>query len=197
MTMKNAKTQEEVKVIEKVFDFIMHICPHDLKKAAKEFKEGVEAQSVNNERGYTRGLTSYFLLERKTNLGLTPMELAQSFPLDFFTKQDRKIINNFVDHTTSIFDVKRKNGKEILLEDAVSGRRYLVKTIDFPDVLENGEFVKAILVKKLEGDYFFYGNVLTYARAEGLKMKEYLLKNIGKIKKRQKPEIEWKIEYKK
>ena len=93
--------------------------------------------------------------------------------------------------------MKRKNGKEILLEDAVSGRRYLVKTIDFPDVLENGEFVKAILVKKLEGDYFFYGNVLTYARAEGLKMKEYLLKNIGKIKKRQKPEIEWKIEYKK
>ncbi|MBS3114104.1 hypothetical protein J4448_03305 [Candidatus Woesearchaeota archaeon] len=195
--MEKAKKQEEVIVIEKVFDFITHTFPKDLKKAAKEFKKSVEAQAANDERDYTRGLMSYFLLERKINLGLTPMELAQSFPLDFFTKQDRKIINNFVDHTTSIFDVKRKNGKEILLEDAVSGRRYLVKTIDFPDVLENGEFVKAILVKKLEGDYFFYGNVLTYARAEGLKMKEYLLKNIGKIKKRQKPEIEWKIEYKK
>ncbi len=195
--MKKIKKQEEVVVIEKVFDFITHTFPKDLKKAAKEFKKSVEAQVANDKRDYTRGLMSYFLLERKTNLELTPMELAQSFPLDFFTKQDKEIINNFVDHISSIFEVKRKDGKEILLEDAVSGRVYLVKTIDFPDVLENGEFVKTILVKKLEGDYFFYGNVLTYTRAEGLKMKEYLLKNIGKIKKKHKPEVEWGVKYKK
>lgn len=195
--MKKDRKQKEVIVVGKVFDFITHTFPNELKKAAKEFKKSLEAQLAQDKRAYSRGLMSYFLLERKINLGLTPMELAQSFPLDFFTKQDREIISNFVGYRTSIFEVKRKDGKNILLEDAVSERVYLVKTIDFPDVLENGEFVKAALVKKFEGNYFFYGNVFTYARAEGLKMKEYLLKNMGKIKKRQKPEIEWEVEYKK
>ena len=124
------------------------------------------------------------------------MELAYSFPLDFFTNKDREIIRNFIEHKTSLFEFKSKDGKDILLEDSVSGKMFLVKTIDFPDVLENGDFLKATLVKKIDGDYFFYGNVSTYAKEDGLKMNNFILQNIDKIKKKKNLEVEWEIEYK-
>ena len=58
MDKEKAKKQEEVKVIEKVFDFIIHIFPKDLKKAEKEFKKSSEVQSARDERTYQRGLIS-------------------------------------------------------------------------------------------------------------------------------------------
>lgn len=194
--MKRAKKQEEIVVIEKVFDFITHTFPKEMKKAAKEFRKSPEAETAQDERSYSRGFISWFLLERETNLGLTPMELAYNFPLDFFTAQDRKIIKNFTEHVLSLFEVKRINNKRFLLKNVVDSKEYTVKTIDFPNVLEEDDCIQALIVKKLEGHYFFYGNVFTYARAEGLKIKEYLLKNVGKIRKRPKPEIEWEISYK-
>jgi hypothetical protein len=53
------------------------------------------------------------------------------------------------------------------------------------------------MIKKYEGHFFFYGNVWTYTKEEGMNIKDYLLKNIKKKRKTQKPEIEWEIKYKK
>lgn len=187
----------EVTVIEKVFDFVVHTFPKELKKASKEFKKSDEAEAAKDERTYERGLLSWFLLERKTNLGLTPMELAYLCPLDCFTNRDRRIIKNFIEHTISLFEVKKIHNKDYLLENVIDKKEHLVNTIDFPDIVKEGEFIRALIVKKLEGGYFFHGNVLTYTKQDGLEIRDFLLKNIKKIKKRKKPKIEWEIRYKK
>lgn len=194
--MTRGKGQPEAQVIGKVLDFINNLFPHELKRATKEFRTTQEAKIVSDEAAYYRGLLSYFLIQRTIN-GATPMEYAISFPLGFFTKKDKRIIANFVGHIESLFVVKQiSNGrKDFLLQDITNHKEYLVKTIDFPDLLKEGDIISALIVKKVEGTYFFYSNVLTYDTENALKMKKWLIRKRNEIQKRMVPEIDWEIIY--
>ena len=112
------------------------------------------------------------------------MEHAFLFPFDYFSRQDKQIIDNFVDHIESLFVIMDIKGKDYTLKNTVNGRKYLVKTIDFPELIKKGQTVRALIVKRLDGYYFFYGNVWTYSAEEEKEMKEYVQRLVKKSKKK-------------
>ena len=193
MIMTRGKIQPETKVIRKVLGFINNLHPKELQKANKEFQATQEAQSAKDDTTYYSGFLSYFLLQRKIK-GATPMEYALLFPLDFFTKNDRKIIRNFVEYNDSLFQVVHINRKDYLIKNVIDSKKYLIKTIDFPNLLKVNDYISALIVKSQKGSYFFYGNVRAYSKENGEELKKYVLKNIKKIKPRHYPEIEWEID---
>lgn len=201
MKTKKPKRPKEVIAIDKVLGMINYLFPREIKKAEKAYEKTQEGEWAKGREEYDRGLNAYFVLKHIIK-GATPIEYANSFPLSYFSQEDRKVIKNFLNFNESLFEVKAISGnrKDYSIED-IDGKAYLVKTIDFPDVLKEGEFIRAILIKNLAGDYFFYGNVLSYSREEGPKVKDALLAIMKKEGQwpliRETPEIEWEIEQKK
>ena len=82
-----------------------------------------------------------------------------------------------------LFQTKIDIEKELVKGNKSNADLYalIIKTIDFPAKLNMGDLISATIVQKLEGDYFFYGNVATYSKKEGQRMKNFMLKEIGKL----------------
>lgn len=170
--------QLEVEVINKVVDFVMHMHPDETKRALKEYDSSQEAKITKDDRSYQRGFLSWFLLQKRLRNEITPIELAYLFPLDYFTKKEKLIIKNFMNSINSLFQVKDISGnkKDFILVNMWDRKKYKVKTIDFPDILKKKDYIRALIVKKVEGDYFFYGNVWTYEENDALSIKEEFIK---------------------
>lgn len=177
-----SNVQPEIQVIGKVLDFIDHTFPGELKKASQEYEKTTEAKTAKGTSEFYNGFLSYFLLQRKINGG-TPMEHAFLFPFDYFSRQDKQIINNFVDHIESLFEIVDVKGKDYTIRNTVNGRKYLVNTIDFPVLIKKEQLVRALIVKRNEGSYFFYGNVWTYAPEDEKEMREYVQRFVKSKKK--------------
>ena len=190
---RDNKKPQEVELIWKVVDFITNIHPNEIKKASKEFQK-IDNTKLGRE-AYERELLAWFLLKRNIK-GATPMEYAYSFPLDFFTREDKEIIKNFINYIESFFEVAKisKDKKDYEIVDITSNKRYLIKTIDFPDVLQEKGFIRALIVKK-GNHYFFYGNVAQYTKKEEKRLKKEILSGYYAHKKRESLEIKWDIEY--
>ena len=188
------KENQEAKVIGKVLQFINSMFPKELKKANKEYQNTQEAKMTTDKALYYRGFLSYFLIQRMIN-GATPMEYAYSLPLNYFSNVEKTIIQRFINHTESLFEIKliSKNRKNFLIIDVTNNKKYSVITLDFPDILKEHDIIRALIVKKTKQDYFFYGNVWSYNKQEALKTKMPILLEIKE--KRKIPKIEWDIRY--
>ncbi|MBI2671796.1 hypothetical protein HYX16_02585, partial [Candidatus Woesearchaeota archaeon] len=77
-----------------------------------------------------------------------------------------------------------RNRKDYLIQNVLDDRKYLVKTIDFPSKLIIGDFISALIIKKLDDNYFFYGLVISFSRENGLKIKKDFLKKYEELKNR-------------
>jgi hypothetical protein len=79
----------------------------------------------------------------------------------------------------SFFEVKgiSNNRKDFLLSNVTTNNEFLVKTLDLKGPkIKVGDFFTARIVKKLDGEYFFYGLMNSYDKDEGLKIKNDILK---------------------
>lgn len=189
---------KEIILVDKVVDMINNVFPQELKRAVKVYQKEPEAKNCKRDIDFSRGFLSWFLLKRTVQGGITPMELAYSFPLDYFTAEERKIIKNFLNFRESVFEIINisDNKKDYLLQDVLTNKEFLIKTIDFDSVLSGGDFVIATVVSKIEGDYFFYGNVGAYSREVGLKVKKSLIEANKRVRRpiaKRNVEVEWEI----
>ena len=196
------KEPKEKIVVEKVFDMINYLFPHELEKARKKYKGAQENKWFKTQEESIRGFTKWFLLNYRIDKGATPMEVAYSCPLPYFTKQEKQILESFMKFTESLFKVKSisPNKKDYIVSDQVDGKDYLVKTIDLNKGFSVRDFLFATLVKSYDKGYFFYGNIAAYSNKEGEKIRKAMQEGMRRLKVPRKkfyPEIEWEIGYKK
>ena len=97
------------------------------------------------------------------------------------------MIGNFLAFKKTLFEIKyiSRNRKDYLIQDVLDDRKYLVKTIDFPSKLIIGDFINALIIKRLDDNYFFYGLVTSFSRENGLEIKKDFLKKYEELKSKQ------------
>ncbi|MDP4039275.1 MAG: hypothetical protein Q8P57_01735 [Candidatus Pacearchaeota archaeon] len=182
---KEGEKPLEVKLIEKVCLLILGMFPEEEEKAYEKYilENKNKLDKMKSDIDFERGFQEWFLLEYRLPNGVTPMELAFS-QSKLFNKKEMSMIGNFLVNVNSLFEVKKisENRKDYVLENTMDNQEYIVETIDFPDILKEGDFINSILVKKNLGNFFFYGNVATYSEKEGQKMKDFILKELNKTK---------------
>jgi hypothetical protein len=186
---------KELDIIGKVLDFINQLFPQELKKAKKEFDKTQEVKIVNTEREYYRGFLAYFLIKRTIN-GATPMEYAYTSHMNYFKREEKQIIKNFIEYVDSLFEIKQinKNKKDFLLQNVIDKKEYLVKTIDFPtNILSEEDFIRTLIVRRKLTEYFFYGNVSAYNPKEGRALKKSICSKLKEMPTKNVPEIKWTI----
>ncbi len=113
------------------------------------------------------------------------MEHAFLFPFGYFTRRDKRIISNFINHIESLFEIIKVEGRDYTIKNLVNGREYLVMTIDFPSKAERGDLIRALIVRRSIGSYFFYGNVWTYSPEDEKELRAYVQRLVkNKMKRR-------------
>ncbi len=199
--MKKKKITPESEFIGKVRGMIDHLYPNIEEEMREEFihENPHILKLAERKSDFRLGFHSWFLLKFEFPSGATAMEMADSFPMDFFNKDDKKIIKNFLNYKESLFEIIKisNDKKEYTLRDLSDNKEYLVKTIDLPAKLEVKELVQAILVKNLNEEYFFYGLVISFTIYEEKGFIKEILKEIKEETKarkiRAKEKIEWDI----
>ncbi|MBI2631962.1 hypothetical protein HYW75_03090 [Candidatus Pacearchaeota archaeon] len=201
MTKEIKKTWES-ELIGKVRSMINHLYPgieeelgevyiHENEPAMKIIKRKVD---------FRLGFHAWFLLKHEFPSGATAMEMANSFPMDYFNKKEKKMIKNFLDYKESLFEILKisEDKKDYTIKDLSDKKVYLVKTIDLPVGFKEKDFVQAIIVKNIESNYFFYGTIMSFDILDQKKFIKEILNEFkieNKIRKeRENEEIEWEIQ---
>ena len=180
----------ETKLIEKIIDVINYYFPGEEKIALEKFKKekSEEISLMPSKMDFARGFQAWFLLDYLIKDEFTPMEFISANPEKYFTKKEIKMINKFINNERGFYEILdiTNNKKDYILKNVMNKKVINVKTIDFPAKLKAGEFIYAVPVEKLGGNYFFYGNVASYSKEEGQKVMDYLIKESDKINKEDK-----------
>ena len=198
---KHIKKAQEAEVIGKIRGMIDHLYPEMEEKMREAFiHENEEVfKIIKRKVDFRLGFHAWFLLKFEFPSGATAMEMADSFPMDFFNKEDKKVIKNFLNYKESLFEIVKitEDRRDYTIKDLLDKKEYLVKTLDLPPKFNEKEFIQAIIVKNLEGDYFFYGAIQSY---KFLNQKKFINEILDKIsledeirKERSKEEIEWEF----
>lgn len=196
---KTIEKAPEAQLIGKVRSFIDYMYPGIEDKTREIFihenEEGFKV--IKRKVDFRLGFHAWFLLKYIFPSGATAMEMADSFPMDFFLKKDKKIIKNFLNYKESLFEILKisKDKKDYLIRDLMDNKKYLIKTLDLPAKFEEKTLINAIIVKNTSKDYFFYGGVISfdiYNKKEFIRefLKEIKAENKER-KERESVELEW------
>jgi len=192
----------EAEVIGKIRGMIDHLYPGIEEEMREVFiHENEDAfKVVRRKVDFRLSFHAWFLLKFEFPSGATAMEMADSFPMDFFTKNDKKVNKNFLDYKESLFEITAisKDDRDYTIKDITDKKEYLVKTLDLPSKFKKNELIQAIIVKNLKKDYFFYGVVKSFTISNKKKFIKEILKEIrfeSKLRdRRAKEKIEWEIQ---
>lgn len=190
----------ETKLIEKIEDVINSCFPKIREIALKQFKKekADEISLIQTKQDFHRGFQAWFLLTYLIEGKFTPMEFISGNPVNYFTKKELQMVDKFINNKKGLYEIINisKNKKDFFLKNVANNETILVKTIDFPSKLKKGEYIYAIPVRKLDNNYFFYGNVISYSKENGEGIKKIFLEKLGKmqiLKKQKEHDINIKI----
>ncbi len=192
----------EARMIGKVRGMIDHLYPGVEEKSREHFVHEHEyaMKVIKRKVDFRLAFHAWFLLKYEFPSGATAMEMADSFPMDFFTADEKKMIKNFLVYKESLFEILKisENKRDYMIKDLLDKRTYFIKTLDLPAHFSKGQLIKAIIIKNLEGDYFFYGAVQSF---DINNRKEFIKEMIQVIKlenilreEREGGVIEWEID---
>jgi len=166
MTKNIINKAPEAKMIGKVRGMIDHLYPGIEEKAREIFIHEHESamKIIRRKVDFRLAFHAWFLLKYEFSSRATAMEMADSFPMDFFNKDDKKMIKNFLNYKESLFEILEisEDKKNYTIRDLLDNNFYLIKTFDLPARFSKEDLIKAIIIKNLDGDYFFYGAVQAY-----------------------------------
>jgi len=176
----------ETKLIEKIQDVINYYFPKATAEALSKFKKEKEEEIplMRTKVDFARGFQAWFLLKYLIEGKFTPMEFISGNPAGYFTKKELQMVGNFLDNKKGLYEIISisKNKKDYIIKNVVNNDVTTVKTINFPAKLSVKEYIYAIPVKRLDGNYFFYGNVACYSRKNGEHIKKVFLEEWKKQK---------------
>lgn len=196
---KKALEAELIGKVRSMMDYLYPGIEEDLREDYIHENQHV-FKAVKRKVDFRLGFHAWFLLKHEFPSSATAMELAYSFPMDYFNETEKKMIKNFLRYKESLFEIIKisDNHKDYTIKDLSDKKVYLVKTIDLPDGFKEKNIIQAIIIRNLKGDYFFYGTVISfdvYNRKEFVKEILNEIKIEEKIRKeRGKEEIEWEIQ---
>ncbi|MFH1376060.1 MAG: hypothetical protein ABIH25_00320 [Candidatus Woesearchaeota archaeon] len=158
----------ETKLIEKIIDVTGYCFPGAEEEALKQFNK-VKAKEISVMRtkvDFDRGFQTWFLLKYLIEEKFTPMEVISGNPSNYFTKRELQMVDNFLNNKEGFYEIISisRDKKDFTIKNVMNSEIISVKTIDFPNKLSKGEHIYTIPVQKLDGNYFFYGNVTCYSK---------------------------------
>ncbi len=161
MNKKKINKAPEAKMIGKVRGMINHLYPGIEEKSREIFIHNHEyaMNVIKRKVDFRLAFHAWFLLKYEFPSKATAMEMADSFPMDFFSKDEKKMIKNFLNYKESLFEILEisEDNRDYTIKDFLDKRRYLIKTLDLPAKFSKGELIKATIIKNIEGNYFFMG----------------------------------------
>jgi len=201
MNKKAINKAPEARMIGKVRSMIEHLYPGIEEEAREIFvHENEEAMEVIKRKvDFRLGFHAWFLLKFEFPSEATAMEMADSFPMDYFNGKEKKMIKNFLNYKESLFEILEisKDMRDYKIKDLLDKRAYLIKTLDLPAKFSKGQLIKTMIIKNIERDYFFYGAVQSYDIQNKNKFIKELLREIkleNAIRKERKGGVvEWEI----
>ncbi len=156
----------EIEMISKVRSMIEYMYPRIEEEAREIFiHENEEVMKIIKRKADFRwAFQAWFLLKYEFPSEATGMEMADAFPMKFFTKNEKKAIKNFLDYKESLFEILKisEDKRDYKIKDLLDKRTYLIKTFDLPAKFSGGQLIKTMIIKNLREDYFFYGGVKSY-----------------------------------
>ena len=208
MSINNIKKKKlmnkapEAEMISKVRGMVDYLYP----KIEEEVREIFVHQNENaikiikRKVDFRLAFHAWFLLKYEFPNEATAIEMADSLPIDFFNKNEKKMIKNFLNYKESLFEIIEisKDKRDYKIKDLLDKHIYLIKTFDLPARFLKGMLIKAMIVKSLDNDYFFYGAVQSF----NIKNRKNFIKEILKLikienkirKERENRIIEWEID---
>ena len=180
----------EVSLIEKILTLVSLYFKDEVARAFGKYKLFYSDKNKKlSKLDLSRDFQAWFLLEHKLPNGKTPVEFVfcREDIDKLFSKKEKNMIGNFLAFKKTLFEIKyiSRNRKDYLIQDVLDDRKYLVKTIDFPSKLIIGDFINALIIKRLDDNYFFYGLVTSFSRENGLEIKKDFLKKYEELKSKQ------------
>ena len=161
------KKEYEAEVISKIRGMIKHLYPRIEEKMREVFIHDNEEviKIIRRKVDFNLGFHAWFLLKYEFPSGATAIEMADSFPMDFFNEKDKKVIKNFLNYKESLFEIEKisDDNRDYTIRDLSDKRVYLIKTKDLPARFNEKDIIRAIIIKNLEEDYFFYGGVKSFS----------------------------------
>ena len=201
MNEKIINKAPEAEMISKVRGMMDYMYPKIEEKAREIFvHENEEAMKIIKRKvDFRLAFHAWFLLKYEFPSEATAMEMADSFPMTFFNKDEKKMIKNFLNYKESLFEILKisEDNRNYTIKDLLGENIYLIKTLDLPARFSEGDLVKAMIIKNLEKNYFFYGAVQSFNIKNKSKFIKEMLKEI-KLKNTIREEkkagvIEWKF----
>src|SRR3989339_209023 len=182
MNRKKINKSPEAEMISKVRGMIDYLYPEIEEKMREVFvHENEEAVKIIKRKvDFRLAFYAWFLLKYEFPSEATAMEMADSFPMNVFTKNEKKMIKNFLNYKESLFEILKisKDNRNYTLKDLLDNNIYLIKTFDLPARFFEGQLIRAIIIKNLEKDYFFYGAVQSFIIKNKSNFIKELLKEI-------------------
>jgi hypothetical protein len=187
-------------VFEKILDFINNFYPNIYFESKTRYAEEQEDrfEILKDENNFMEDYNTWFLLKMVLPNKVTVIQMAESFPADYFTDQEKKILKNLLKYKDSIFEIIEisLDKKIYKIKDLADSSFYEIKTLDLEPKFKEGEIITALVVKDIEGNYFFLGGIQSFD-VEDEEMFLVLLKTKLKMedlqrKKRENQRVEWR-----
>lgn len=204
MRKKVINKNPEARVIGKVRGMIEHLYPGIEEEAREIFvHENEETMKVIKRKvDFRLSFHAWFLLKYEFPSEATAIEMADSFPMNFFNKKEKKIIKNFLNYRESLFEILKisEDGHNYTIKDLSDKKIYFVRTFNLPNKFLEKQLILAMIIKNLEEDYFFYGAVQSFNIKNKKKFVKKLLRKIEfeniLRKERKEGVIEWEFDKK-
>src|SRR3989344_6552347 len=135
----------EAEMISKVRGMMDYMYPKIEERARKIFvHENEEAMKIIKRKvDFRLAFHAWFLLKYEFPSEATAMEMADSFPMTFFNKDEKKMIKNFLHYKESLFEILEisEDNRNYKIKDLLDKQSYIIKTLDLP-----ARFLKAQLI---------------------------------------------------
>ena len=200
--MKTEERKEFNNILfEKILDFIEHFYPGIYDNSKERYAEEQEDkfEILKDESNFMEDYNAWFLVKMVLPNNTTVVQMAESFPEDYFNELEKKMLNNFLNYHESVFRILDiSSDKKIYeIEDLNDKKIYEIKTFDLAPKFKEEELISALILKDIEDNYFFFGGIQSF-NVKDEEMFLVLLKTKLKMeyiqrKKREKQKFEWKI----
>jgi len=181
MERKNKDWQFEEKLLSKLLNTIEEHFPKLEEKAVIEFEKEIKKyhKEIDDDQIMFFLFVRWFLLKYKVGNYFTLIDFLSTNPDMQFLPREMNFIRNIQEFKESLFIVKEisAKGKIIKIRSLIDRKDYqIIMVKPFKQNIKE-KVILATIVKRANGDLFFFGPVLGYTKEEADKIKkEFFIK---------------------
>lgn len=181
MKQKDKDMLFEEKLLSKLLNAIAKHFPKLEEKAAIDFEKEIKKyhKGIDNSKILLFLFVRWFLLQYKVGNYFTLIDFLSTNPDLQFLPREMESIRNIQEFKESLFIVKEisAEGKIIKIKSLIDRKDYQIIMVKPFKMNIKEKVILATIVKRINGDLFFFGPVLSYIKEEADKIKkEFFIK---------------------